>query len=46
MKKNGQTKTFLEVEMTRVALITSNEKINHLDFLPTEKKTDKIHQKS
>lgn len=38
MKRNGQTKTFLEVEMTGVALITSNEKLNCLDLLPTEKK--------
>ena len=45
MKRNGQIIFFLlEVEMTGVALITSNRKINCLDLPPTEK-TDKKHKK-
>lgn len=37
---------FLEVEMTGVALITNNGKLDCSELLPTGKKIDKMHQKA
>lgn len=45
-KRNGQIKVILEVEMTGVALITNNGKLDCSELLPTGEKIDKMHQKA
>ena len=45
-KRNGQIKIFLEVEMTGVALITNNGKLDCSELQPTGEKIDEMHQRA